>query len=511
MENKVLAVRTKEVKLRPCPLLSEDYSLRPYQKMTVAAMVGTNRFINGDDVGLGKSYVFIATFAYLKELDPKRRAIILCNKSAMYQWRNEFNKFLKAKMKIGVIKASGSKSLPKFQRARIYKGSWDVLIMTYATFRNDILPLIDCIKQNKITLVLDEAQQIRTAGSKITQLIDLVEPLVERAYGLTATIIYNRLAEAHSIFGTLVKGLFGDYNHFETRYLKVIPIKVPMKTKKGKRFVRVLKKVVGYRNLPHFRETIAPYFLGRAASEVQEELPDLVTRDIFVDMEGQQLDLYNQAHAGVLKVTADEPSANILAKMVICQFMANSPALKGFQAQSAKEEELLRLMEDEFLGQKTIIFSYSKQMVNRLCELLKEYTPLKITGDVDAESREQAKMLFLTNPEYKVIVLNTAGAESINLQSAKHLLVYDFPWSIGGYSQLIGRARRIGATEPVIFVHHLMAKDSIDEYKMTVLKQKQDLVSVAVPKGPSNLFEYDFDEGKFATNVFKLMLKRKQK
>jgi SNF2 family DNA or RNA helicase len=480
----------KEITLAPCKLLRSDFVPRNYQKQAALLMIGMTQFILGDDTGIGKTKSTITAYAYLKERDPELRMMVLCPKSALYQWREEILGTLSVPLKIQIIRASGSDAMRKDVRGHIYDGVWDILIMTYATFRNDADLLTQTLKAFPVVLVLDEIQAARAVSSKISKTLRKIAPLARRVYGLTATIIQNRLEDAYSIFTIVVPKLFPNLKWFQDSYMKIIHIRLNRPPWK-------FPKVLGFKNLNHFRATIDPFFIGRTKSEIGEQLPDLVTQDVLLDMNPEQHRLYREAETGILTLPNDKlyEMKYIFQKLVICQVLADSPKIKDYDASSSKEEELVRMLDEEMWNTKTIIFSIYRAMVDRLEILLKDYRPLRITGAEDAQERDAARLAFLNDPTRKIILINTAGAESLNLQSARNLIFYDLPWNYGRYYQIVGRAHRLFAAEKTIYIYHLLSKDSIDEDVLRTLKSKRDLVLKAIPKGPDNLLEYQSDTG----------------
>jgi superfamily II DNA/RNA helicase len=89
-------------------------------------------------------------------------------------------------------------------------------------------------------------------------------------------------------------------------------------------------------------------------------------------------------------------------------------------------------------------------------------------------ARDAAKADFNAGRVH-VIVLNAAGGESLDLQTASIVLFYDLPWSWTELQQVIGRARRIGSPhEKVLAV--LLINPGIDQHTKELLQDKESLV-----------------------------------
>ena len=102
--DKLIRIReNQDLTLRPTPHLKQTFTgfdgqehplvLRYYQVQGILHLVAMNKFLLGDDTGLGKTIQSIAALCYLWEKDQNLKAIILTNKSAVGQWAREFEKF----------------------------------------------------------------------------------------------------------------------------------------------------------------------------------------------------------------------------------------------------------------------------------------------------------------------------------------------------------------------------------------------------------------------------------
>ncbi len=87
------------VKLKPCPLvrkeieLGVEFVIRHYQTQGIIHLLYMDRFLLGDDTGLGKTIQSLVASAYKIHKNPKLRYIVVTLKSALYQWADEIEKF----------------------------------------------------------------------------------------------------------------------------------------------------------------------------------------------------------------------------------------------------------------------------------------------------------------------------------------------------------------------------------------------------------------------------------
>ncbi|MDC9031748.1 helicase-related protein, partial [Pseudomonas aeruginosa] len=84
-----------------------------------------------------------------------------------------------------------------------------------------------------------------------------------------------------------------------------------------------------------------------------------------------------------------------------------------------------------------------------------------------ALSRNDGKIkMLLVHPQ--------SAGHGLNLQrGGRHIAFFDIPWSLELYLQLIGRLARQGQ-KYVVYVHHLVAKGTLDEAVMQCLLEKRN-------------------------------------
>lgn len=348
----------------------------------------------------------------------------------------------------------------------------------------------------KFMLVMDEMHKLKNHKSQFHLKTHLVSTMCQRLVGMTATPVKNRLMEFFSLFRVIQPSLFPKITHFQAAYchMKMQPIG-------GGRQVPV---VVGYKNLDHFVDTVEPFFLSRKKHEVAKELPELLSREVECELHDMQEELYDLAETGLIAQDdageLEDDSGAMLAALTLVQQAVNAPQLimdeegNPFDGPSAKIDALLDLLQDEADGQKVIVFSRFEKMISLVEKRLSEekwedesgrkrtgIKCVRITGKEDPKTRDKHKLIFQDkNSGTNVVLLTTAGSESINLQSAEHFVFLDLPYSWGDYIQLTGRMIRIGSTHTVVTAHHFLARrqsgaKTIDHKVLQILRSKKKL------------------------------------
>jgi len=362
--------------------------------------------------------------------------------------------------------------------------------------------ILDYIKTLKTThpntrfmLIMDEMHKLKNHKSQFHQKVQSLSLECRRVYGMTATPVKNKLMEFWSLFRIIKPDLFPKVTHFQNEFCVM-----KLQSIGGGRKIPI---VVGYKNLDEFVRRTELYYLSRKKYEVAKELPQLLSREVECELYDLQEELYDMAEAGLMQDIDDPDSSGgqMLASMTMIQQAVNSPSLlaneegEPFEGPSSKIDALLDLLQDEADGQKIIIFSKFEKMISLIGKALEEVkwedesgrkrtgiNYVRITGkENDPKLREASKNKFQDMKSgVNVILITTAGAESLNLQSAEHFVFIDLPWSWGDYLQLIGRMIRIGSSHITVVAHHFLArkrdgKKTIDHNVYKALREKKKL------------------------------------
>jgi SNF2 family DNA or RNA helicase len=491
----------------------------------------------GDGAGLGKTLQTIAAYAFCLQKDPTLKLLIASPKSAMGQWAEEFEKFTSGikvhvlQNRYGQIKGSNRVApVPLLKKHglkhKVHRGfnarrlqymsvKAHVFVVSYYAIQEDYRFLIANRNPNFI-VVYDECQEFKNRKTKTWFGASEIAKASCRVYGLSATIIKNKLEEAYNIYRVIVPGLFGSVARFNKEFLKLKKNRI----KRGGKIIR-FNKVIGYKNLDLFRETIDPYFLIRRTRDVANELPSLISKKIVLEMSDKQRMLYRDALNGTIyrervkvqyyeyrelvenapevtdemadkleklyeryemSLTEDGMAASKVTALSYCQLVSNGPQWldPDESGESSKETEFRRVCDQELRCEKTIVFTRFKSGISRLEAILDELEidHRKITGDVTGEDRDKARLEFQdTKKDIPIIFITQAGSAALNLQSANVLLFYDTPWSYGDLYQTIGRAQRIGSVHPHLHVIHFCNRKTIDEHVLKILEDKKDLIT----------------------------------
>lgn len=441
--------------------------MRPYQKNGFQWLktLRENGFggILADDMGLGKtlqviSLLLMEQHEWKQKEKECRRSIIVCPASLIYNWKKELERFAP---ELDAVIIAGN--IP--EREALIKDTkpGQILITSYDLLKRDVDFYQDIVFAIQ---VIDEAQYIKNAGTQAAKGVKQITAAFKLA--LTGTPIENRLSELWSIFDYLMPGFLYTYKKFKEE------IETPIVAGKDTEKMDRLKKM------------IRPFILRRLKADVLKDLPEKLEENLFAQMQGEQLALYD-AHVNQLRQMLDKTSEKefnaqkmqILAELMKLRQLCCDPALlyEDYKGESAKMEMCLDMISNAIEGgHKVLLFSQFTTMLDRLTERLKKagINYYMLTGSVSKEKRMQMVESFQNDDVPVFCISLKAGGTGLNLTAADIVIHYDPWWNVAVQNQATDRAHRIGQKN-VVTVYKLVSQGTIEEKIIAVQEKKKKL------------------------------------
>jgi superfamily II DNA or RNA helicase len=468
-----------EVELTPPTGLRAE--LRPYQKDGVAFLQRLRRAGRGgilaDDMGLGKTLQTIAHITMEKEggrLD--KPFLIVSPTSLVFNWEREIHKFSPG---LKVVALRGARRRERFSEVT----GADVVVTSYPCIIRDEE---DYANWQFHSLVLDEAQTVKNAGSRAHRAVRAIQ--ADHKLCLSGTPIENHLGELFALADLSNPGLLGDELHF-SRFFRV-PIEKHRDTER----------------LAALRDAISPYILRRHKSDVAKDLPPKTELFRPVDLTGRQRELYESirvaAHAEVRRLVRKKglaastiPILTALTKLrQVCCDPRLSAVGKGVR-ESAKYDLFFELLGKQLEGgHRVLVFSQFTSMLSLLARGLDERKiPWVALTGATADRRAVVDRFERGDAPVFLISLK-AGGTGLTLTSADTVIHYDPWWNPAAQAQATDRAYRIGQQKPV-FVYNLFAAGSVEERILRLQKRKRDVATAILEARADlgSLDEHDLD------------------
>ncbi|MEO0812527.1 MAG: DEAD/DEAH box helicase, partial [Myxococcota bacterium] len=340
----------------------------------------------------------------------------------------------------------------------------DVTLTSYAILRMDM----DALASRAWDVaVLDEAQAIKNSDSQSARAAYRIPAKLRLT--LTGTPVENRLEELWSQMHFSNPGLLGEKRQFEERYAKPISAGDPDRTER-------------------LRERLRPFVLRRLKRVVAPELPprtDLVLRCELDDAERGAYDairLATQKEVVARLGTGANPLAALEALLRLRQAACHRGLLPDQDAQSSSKINLLMSSLEAALvdGHKALVFSQWTGLLDRVEPGLRErgVRYLRLDGATRDRGAVVSEFQAPDGPELMLISLK-AGGTGLNLTAADYVFLLDPWWNPAAEDQAADRAHRIGQERPV-FVHRLVARDTVEEKILELQDKKRALADAAV-------------------------------
>lgn len=391
-------------------------NLRSWQEFGAKFALRQKRVLIGDEMGLGKTVEALAVMADLKSRG-RKHFLVISPASIIINWYREVKKH----SKLNPIKLHGpyrDKAMEKW----ISEGG--VGISSYSTVQK-----LKFSKDMEIDLlVLDEAHYVKNKDAKRSKFSYKLTEHSDYVIYMTGTPIENNLEEMLTLIEKLNKEVILELN------------KNPLNYKEG-----------------FFRELIGPVYLRRNRKDVLKELPELTQIEEWVEF-------------------SPEEKRDYIRNLEDGNFMGmRSSGFAGrVRGKSPKINRILEIVEESVKnGNKVIIFSFFRKVLNYLEDELGDMCVGQITGGVSQKERVRILDEFKDSKRKNVLVaqIDAAGV-GLNIQQANTVIICEPQLKPSTETQAISRVYRMGQVKNV-FVHRILTEDSIDEILMEVLNTKQ--------------------------------------
>lgn len=416
--------------------------------------------ILADDMGLGKTVQMLAHISVEKAAKRLNNpALVIAPTSLMLNWKMEAERFTPD---LKVLTLHGSERKTYFGDIKKY----DLILTTYPLLLRDKEKLLS---HEYYFVILDEAQTIKNARAKITQIVNQLK--AKHRLCMTGTPLENHLGELWSLFNFLLPGYLGTYKQFGSVF------RIAIEKNKNRDCSGVLSR------------RIKPFVLRRTKQEVVAELPLKTEICRMVELDSTQRDLYEtiraSMHEKILSVIAehgmDRSHIIVLDALLKLRQVCCDPALLKLDiakdiVNSAKREELMTMLTSMVgEGRKVLLFSQFASMLALIAKQLEKLGIAYVILTGKTLDRETPIRQFQEGKVPLFLISLKAGGTGLNLTAADTVIHYDPWWNPATENQATDRAYRIGQDKPV-FVYKLITKGTVEEKIVEMQNKKRQLM-----------------------------------
>ncbi|MFE0699530.1 DEAD/DEAH box helicase [Streptomyces sp. NPDC058872] len=393
-------------------------SLRGYQEFGARFVLAQRKVVLGDEMGLGKTIQAIAALTHLVTKG-QSHFMVVCPPSLLVNWVRE----MEARSTLRPVLLYGPDRHEGFDD---WKRQGGVGVTTFDALRGFPAPGNDEVGM----LVVDEAHLVKNPKALRSQAVAQWVERSERALFMTGTPMENRVGEFRNLIRMLRPGLADSLTQGDALTDSVA-----------------------------FRKAVATVYLRRNQKDVLAELPVLQHTDEWEELSVSDEEVYREAvRAG--------------------NFMAMRRAAYMRPEKSAKLERLREIVREAGEnGQKTVVFSYFKDVLGVVGEALATGSPVHgpLTGGVPAARRQQVvdDFVAVSGPAVLLAQVQAAGI-GLNIQAASVVVICEPQTKPTIEQQAVARVHRMGQLRRVR-VHRLLATGGVDESMVRMLERKTRL------------------------------------
>lgn len=489
--------------------LNKKYPLSDMQNEVIEFLLQRPQAVNACQTGLGKTLMSL-TAAIIVMLQRKDiDTVVLCPQCAIKAFKRELTEKLKVKFNLL------TSSKPQFQSgARIH-------IITHSSCKK-YLDYIDKLHESgkKLLLMIDEAQILHDSNNQLYKMLAERRPYFNIVWALTATPLGNNLIGLYWLLYFLNPKIVGNIYEFKQKYFIITYNnivrwcgKYPHKYKKTFRE----EVVLGYKNLDQLSETLKNYVI------LKQKAYNLVWHYHKFNINEKEQEQYLIAGQGLKRETSEKNFAvrlhdlqmvidnlviptdkialeykikekisdengnynveklKLLTKMQLEKINEHRKVTIMNSNLSTKEREYLKVVAEEMKkGHPVLTYLDYSDVVDRLEMLLnktksitKVKQVLKVTGSISLKQREFVEEAIR---EGTVVLITSAGTESINLQKSNSMIFYDIPFSVLTFIQAVGRITRVDSKFSEQHIHIIEATGTIDSYKRLLINMNSNLI-----------------------------------
>ena len=480
--------------LESIPNLKQGVNLLPHQKegLAWAQQLWEERYPGGllaDDMGLGKTLQVLCFLEwhhtkFRNQKSHRKPYLIVAPIALLENWAAEYPKFFDKgalnfitlygkelqNYKIDLSEANNIQipeieGIERLKELRKKRGALDVkrlqkadiVLTTYETVRDFQLDL-GLIQW--ATVIIDEAQKIKTPGTLVTNALKALK--TDFRIAMTGTPVENSLMDLWCITDFVAPGYLDSAKNFNNEFCR--PLEKPETD------IRALGEQI--------RERIGVFLKRRLKTDILDDLPEkyIHAEKCRHKMPPTQAERYHAALQSTKDSGATGPQQRNRILQVLHQLrdISDHPLLADSQweqfpiseliEQSAKLIVTAKLLEDiHAVGEKVILFAERRKTQHLLARVIKKQFELEnisiVNGDTPGSkqkegsmkmSRQQAVDRFQETPGFNAIIMSPLSAGvGLNITEANHVIHYSRWWNPAKEDQASDRVHRIGQKRPV--------------------------------------------------------------
>lgn len=446
-----------------CDSRNFTYEPRQYQLEALGYALDKGNIINGDDVGLGKTFESIM-YAEVTNSFP---CLVVVPASVKYNWAEKWQEIVGSKRDISVIESSPKKSNPNRWDAEVVIINYDIIGKKQGKGATVKFKELTSVEWEMI--IFDEAHFLKEKSSQRAMAAKHITKGDMKIQMLTGTAVMSKPIELWNllVLSKRDKQIAKDWMQFITRYCGGYRGKFGWVTDGATNTLELNRKL---------REVC---YIRREKRDVLEELPNVTKQVIPVPITNiTKIKRATNDLINYIKETKGQESADKAqeAEHLVALGVLRKLSIEG------KLKAIETYLKEWKLGskEKMVIFGIHREQLDYLSN---KFESKLIAGGVSSKEKQTIVKEFQQNDDTFLFAnMQSAGTGVDGLQHVcSNMLIIELPWRPSDLTQTIGRLDRSGQTVPVT-VSFMLNDNTIDEEMWDMLSNKEQ-VAEAVNKG----------------------------
>ena len=437
------------------------YTPRDYQLEALGYALQKGNIINGDDVGLGKTFESIM-YAETTNSFP---CLVVVPASVKYNWQEKWLEITGNTREVAVIESKETKKRKNNWNADVVVINYDIIGKKQgkgATLR------FEQLKKDWSMVIFDEAHFLKEKTSIRSRAAKMLVKNVEKIQMLTGTAIMSKPVEIWNLL-VLVKRndqIAKDWMQFITRYCGGYRGKFGWVTDGATNTLELNQKL---RNICYIR---------REKRDVLEELPS-VTKQV-IQMPITNITKIKRATNDLIEFIKETKGQESAEKAVEAEHLVALGVLRKLAIEGKLKAIEGYLKDWKTSDKKLVIFGIHREILQYLSD---KFNSKLIAGGTSSKDKLAIVKDFQESDDIFLFAnIQSAGTGVDGLQKVcSNMLIIELPWRPSDLTQTIGRLDRSGQKEAVT-VSFMLSDQTVDEQMFEMLSDKEQ-VAEAVNKG----------------------------
>ena len=446
-----------------CDARGFTYTPRDYQLEALGYALNKGNLINGDDVGLGKTFEAII-YAETTNSFP---CLVIVPASVKYNWGEKWSEIVGPKRDISIIESTETKTRKNNWNAEVVIINYDIIGKKQG--RGATVKFKELTSTKWKMVIFDEAHFLKEKKSQRAKAAKIIiKPDDLKIQLLTGTATMSKPVELWNLL-LLIKSekyVAEDWYQFVRRYCGGYIGKFGWVTDGATNILELNQKL---------RDNC---YIRREKKDVLKELPEVITEVIKVPITNKRAVI--KATENIIDYILETKGDEAAEKAQEAEHLVALGTLRNLSIEGKLKAVESYLRDWSQSNEKLVVFGLHREPLDYLS---KKFKCDLIAGGVSSKDKQSiVKNWQVNDKQFLFANIESAGTGVDGLQNVcSNMIIIELPWRPSDLWQVIGRLDRSGQKNSPN-IKYLLSDDTIDIQMWEMLQAKEEVIT-AVNKG----------------------------